>query len=110
MLGILRLFLAAAVVYYHCSYKPYDYLMGVVAVVVFYMLSGFVVTGLYKNAFNNQKMLAFYRDRCLRLLPQYYFYLLLYTLFFGFTYWFIQGSQLTFQNLFSNFTLLPSLI
>lgn len=76
MLGTLRLLLAVTVVTYHARWKPLELNTGVIAVAVFYVISGYVITALFSERFflkNDLK--GFYWERTLRIAPQYYFYL-----------------------------------
>lgn len=108
MFGILRLFLASMVVMYHAGYHPFNYMMGVTAVTDFYILSGFVVSALYSKSFGHLRNAPnFYIERAIRILPQYYYYLILYTIFFVSTEWFARNQHLTLTNLFANITLIP---
>lgn len=110
MFGTLRLFLACTVVIYHGGYHPYGLLTGVSAVTVFYMISGYVISGLYTTKFTKVKNARyFYIDRLIRIAPQYYFYLLITIIIFHIP-WGIEGipdSKITVLNLASNITLLP---
>ncbi|TNE48728.1 MAG: acyltransferase [Deltaproteobacteria bacterium] len=75
MFGTLRFALAAAVLFSHTF--PFPYLnVGVSAVVVFYMISGYVMTGLVYRHYSTLKAIpTFYIDRLLRIYPQYLFIL-----------------------------------
>lgn len=83
--GTLRLALALLVVLYHFGCKICGIEQGVSAVVVFFVLSGYAMTGLWHRNFGRKKNGAgnglgnaagrFYLDRCLRLAPQYYLWL-----------------------------------
>lgn len=76
MVGYLRLILAALVALAHAEVSMFGYHLGVPAVVVFYLLAGYVVAlqweTLSQGRSRLQAALAFYRDRALRLLPAYY--------------------------------------
>lgn len=79
MLGSFRLFLAALVVITHSS-DNFDnkFFVGVVAVTVFYMISGYAMTGLIQKRFTNIKSApTFLLERFVRLAPQYYFWLVI---------------------------------
>ncbi len=81
MFGTLRLFLAIMVVWYHVGAPPSSVQTGVVAVAVFFIISGYVMTAAVESRFSGPGgWSAFYRDRVLRLWPQYLFYLALYGL------------------------------
>jgi len=76
MFGTLRFFLALTVVAYHIGYHPMGLYIGVSAVMVFYMVSGYVMSALYTNRFVTVKNARyFYMERIIRIAPQYYFYL-----------------------------------
>lgn len=74
MLGSLRLLLALLVALSHAGVRLFDFNPGVSAVVVFYLISGYVMTGLLRTHYSEWKDIpAFYLDRALRLYPQYLF-------------------------------------
>ena len=78
MFGFLRLLLAIAVALSHVGVRVAGLNPGVVAVVGFYLISGYVMAGLISRHFNQPRQAgAFYLDRAIRLLPQYLTYLLL---------------------------------
>ncbi len=110
MFGTLRLFLACMVVLYHTGYHPFGLLTGVAAVTVFYMISGYVISGLYTTKFIKvSNAHHFYIDRFIRIAPQYYFYLLITFLTF-YIPWGTDSApvrNLTTLNLISNVTLIP---
>ncbi|WP_043463681.1 acyltransferase family protein [Azovibrio restrictus] len=87
MLGTLRLLLALAVAASHVDYRIFGLNPGVMAVIGFYLISGYVMTGLLQRHYpSGQRAPAFYGDRAVRLLPQYLFYAfatLLWFLYFG---------------------------
>jgi peptidoglycan/LPS O-acetylase OafA/YrhL len=75
-MGIYRLVLAWLVAIGH-MHQPIaeTYAVGVSAVISFFLLSGFVMTGLiHKYYFQTDAILAFYFERFTRLSPQFYFY------------------------------------
>lgn len=75
MLGTLRLILAIAVAVSHVNLQIAGLTPGVIAVVGFYLISGYVMTGLMRRHYTDgAHALAFYKDRAYRLLPQYFFY------------------------------------
>lgn len=72
MLGTLRLLLALLVALSHAGVAVLGYNPGVVAVVCFYLISGYVMTGLLRDHYDELRRLPhFYLDRVLRLFPQY---------------------------------------
>ncbi len=75
MLGSLRLILALAVAASHTSLLVGGLNPGVVAVIGFYLISGYVMAGLIRRHYSQiAQAPAFYLDRAIRLLPQYLFY------------------------------------
>ncbi|OWW21692.1 acyltransferase family protein [Noviherbaspirillum denitrificans] len=72
MLGTLRLVLALLVAYSHAGGAIAGFNPGVVAVVCFYLISGYVMTGLLRDHYPDARRIPlFYVDRALRLFPQY---------------------------------------
>lgn len=75
MLGTYRLILAIAVALSHIGYRIGGLNPGVIAVVGFYLVSGYVMAGLLQRRYPSIKQApGFYLDRAARLLPQYLFY------------------------------------
>lgn len=73
MLGTFRFFLALLVVLSHAGVRWAGLNPGVIAVVGFYAISGYVMTGLMRRYYNRVGLIGrFYADRALRLLPAYY--------------------------------------
>ena len=73
MFGTLRLILAAMVAAFHSGATPGDIWIGVSAVVVFFMISGFAMTGLIEKRFATPGAAPlFFLERFVRLAPQYY--------------------------------------
>lgn len=105
-MGTYRLILAILVVTSHGGLRVFGYNQGAAAVVSFFIISGYVTSILVEKYYNNpQKILLFYSDRCLRLFPQFIFYLLI-----TFTVMFLTGNQLILTNpllVVSNFLMLP---
>lgn len=83
MIGYIRLLLAAIVLLSHVDVRINGLNPGVVAVIIFYMLAGGVVTHLWQNILQDGqgKLLHFYKDRMLRIFPL-YIYMALLTLLF----------------------------
>jgi peptidoglycan/LPS O-acetylase OafA/YrhL len=76
--GTYRLILALAVVFSHEAIFLGDINQGIAAVISFLLISGMVITRLIEARFNfDGGALKFYRDRALRIYPQYLFYLLI---------------------------------
>ena len=91
MFGYFRFILASFVFASHVGISIQQHFnMGVFAVVCFFMLAGFVVTGLIDKFFNQDKFLyfKFYFERFLRIFPQYLFILFLTVLFLTYTDYF----------------------
>ncbi len=75
MLGTLRLLLAMAVAMSHADIRLYGLNPGVVAVVSFYLISGYVMAGLIRRHYPGPRAASgFYLDRAVRLMPQYLVY------------------------------------
>lgn len=73
MLGTFRLLLALLVALSHADFRVAGLNPGVFAVVCFYLISGYVMTGLLRSHYAGWRDIgAFYADRGLRLLPQYF--------------------------------------
>ena len=113
MFGALRFFLASLVVIYHAGYTPLGVRVGVSAVIVFYMISGFVISALYSSRFVDERAtyaLRFYIERFVRIAPQYYFYLIFFLFFlYNFDLWYpaFPAREFTLMDAFTNFTLIP---
>lgn len=80
-MGTLRFFLALLVLYSHAGGRIQQLNPGVTAVVVFYIISGYVMTALMRRYYcpspagpTLPSTAHFYLDRLLRLYPQYLFY------------------------------------
>ncbi|WP_028205025.1 acyltransferase family protein [Paraburkholderia nodosa] len=77
-MGIYRLLLAVAVMLSHIGIAWYGHNPGVIAVVSFYLLSGYVMTALVQRHYTTLDSIpSFYLDRMMRLFPQFLFYSLL---------------------------------
>ncbi|NCX98090.1 MAG: acyltransferase [Planctomycetia bacterium] len=78
MLGGFRALLAAIVVAFHLGVQPCGVWMGVSAVAMFYMISGYAMTGLLESRFSSPRCAPrFYAERFVRLAPQYYLWMTL---------------------------------
>lgn len=110
MLGTLRLILAIAVALSHANLRIAGLNPGVIAVVGFYLISGYVMAGLLRRHYADPAhALAFYQDRAWRLLPQYFFYAgltLLWMLFTQAQTVFLSRSP-TLPDLLNNLLVLP---
>jgi peptidoglycan/LPS O-acetylase OafA/YrhL len=72
MLGTFRFVLALLVALSHADVRVAGLNPGVVAVVCFYLISGYVMTGLIRTHYTRLHLLPFfYLDRALRIFPQY---------------------------------------
>lgn len=72
MLGTFRLILALLVALSHADFRIAGLNPGVIAVVCFYLISGYVMTGLLRSHYQGiARVPYFYMDRALRILPQY---------------------------------------
>lgn len=72
MLGGFRLILALLVALSHAGVSVAGLNPGVVAVVCFYLISGYVMTGLLRTHYSTaERVPHFYLDRALRIFPQY---------------------------------------
>lgn len=106
----MRLLLALAVLCSHAGIRVQGLNPGVTAVIGFYLISGYVMTGLIRRHFHAAgRIPAFYVDRLLRILPQYLVYALGTLLWFGVT-----GARTPFlarepgiEDLLNNLTVVP---
>ena len=72
---MMRLALALAVLFSHAGLRIEGLNPGVSAVIGFYLISGYVMTGLVRRHFAAPEHIpAFYADRLIRILPQYLIY------------------------------------
>lgn len=79
-MGLYRLLLAVMVAISHTEHRLFGFNVGVVAVISFFILSGYVMTVLVGKHYKSPSSIPnFYLDRAARLFPQYTFYLLLAT-------------------------------
>lgn len=89
MFGGMRLFLAFVVAAAHLHYglpRAFGIMWAVPAAVVFYVLSGYAMTALVRNFYNQPRSVpSFYLDRFLRIAPQYYLLLLVVPLWWYFS-------------------------
>ncbi|EWS65151.1 Acyltransferase family protein [Hydrogenophaga sp. T4] len=92
-MGSYRFFLAILVAISHAGIGFFGYNPGVVAVISFYILSGYVMSLLIVKYYAHPSAIpTFYLDRAARLFPQFVFYMLLATIFIYFLKF---DSQLT---------------
>jgi len=74
-MGTLRLLLALAVLLSHADVRVHQLNPGVMAVIGFYLISGYVMAGLVERHYREPARIPmFYADRLLRLFPQYLLY------------------------------------
>lgn len=110
MLGTFRLVLALAVAVTHAGVSFAGLELGVIAVVCFYLISGYVMTGLIRTHYPGpDQAWRFYLDRALRLWPHY-------LVVAGITLVWFQVSEIrtyflsrppTLMDLFNNLTVIP---
>lgn len=75
-MGIYRLLLAVLVAISHAGVSCYGYNPGVIAVISFFILSGYVMTLLIEKYYSQPSSITtFYLDRAARLFPQFMFYM-----------------------------------
>ncbi|MEH1785367.1 MAG: acyltransferase [Nostoc sp.] len=73
-MGIYRFLLSISVAISHTGFLIYGLNSGVIAVISFFLISGYVMTALiHKNYFDPKKVVWFYLDRIFRIYPQYLF-------------------------------------
>ena len=95
MLGGWRLFLAALVALSHDGLRVAGLHPGVMAVVGFYLISGYVMTGLVRRHYARPAAVSgFYMDRFLRLFPVYWSVAALTAI-----WWFLTGSQTSYLRI-----------
>ncbi|WLH33596.1 acyltransferase [Pseudomonas sp. FP2196] len=108
-MGAFRLLLAVLVAVSHMGKTIAGLNPGVVAVISFLIISGFVMTSLIeRNYYTPEKISLFYLDRALRLYPQF-------LLYFGMScaviYWLLPGTgqaaELTFSRIASSLAIVP---
>ncbi len=107
MFGYLRFALAFLVLLSHIGVRFYGLNLGVVAVVIFYILAGFVVSHLYKDIFAKAPyaILALYKDRFQRIFPLYIYVITITTLFLLATSY--ANPTFTIANSVANLTIIP---
>ena len=77
-MGTYRFFLAILVLLSHLSIEFFGFYIGVIAVVNFLIVSGYLNTYLLETYYSKTKNIkTFYLDRACRIFPQYYFYFFL---------------------------------
>lgn len=109
-MGFYRLLLSFCVFYAHMAGGPWGYNTGVIAVISFYILSGFVMASLINKYYSDRtEVFYFYVDRICRIFPQYLFYLIL-TLLLNYFYHFQSSflEHLTYKNILLNILIFPN--
>ena len=111
MFGTLRLVLAAMVALSHIGGNFGNLWNGVVAVVIFYMISGYAMTGLLHSRFPETRAVStFYLERIVRLAPQYYFWLAIALFFSLYLKWYpysVDTKGFIPNGIFSYLTVVP---
>lgn len=108
-MGFYRLILAVLVVISHVDVRFHGYNPGVVAVISFFILSGYVMSILIEKYYKQPSAIpVFYLDRMARLFPQFLFYMALASI----CIYFLKidspyTNQLTFAKWLLNFFILP---
>lgn len=107
MFGYLRFFLSFLVLISHVGVRVYGLNPGVIAVVIFYLLAGHVVSRLWTDIIvpGPGKLGRFYADRALRILPLYGYVALLTLLFLVVTGY--AEPQFSLWKLMGNFLVVP---
>jgi peptidoglycan/LPS O-acetylase OafA/YrhL len=107
MFGYLRFLLAFLVLLSHVDVKFYGLNPGVIAVVMFYMLAGYVVSHLWENIIphGRGKLYRFYKDRVLRVLPLYSYVAVLTLIFLAITGY--ADPKFSLLRLAANFLIIP---
>lgn len=108
-MGIYRFLLSIFVAISHTGVLINGLNPGVIAVISFFLISGYVMTALiYKNYFAPKKIIWFYLDRIIRIYPQYLFniiaVLIIYSLFGINSHYLSQPSQV---GLLQNILIIP---
>ncbi|MCF6331011.1 MAG: acyltransferase [Sulfurimonas sp.] len=107
MFGYLRFLLAFLVLLSHIGVKFYTLNPGVIAVVIFYILAGYVVSRIYIDIFAHKKnkLFSFYKDRFLRIFPLYIYVVVITTIFLLSTSF--SNPSFTVTNVINNLTIIP---
>lgn len=111
-MGSYRLLLAYLVALSHAGWKILGYNSGIIAVISFFLLSGFVMRAVIQKYYNSHGLiLNFYLDRTIRILPHYLFYLALTFIWFHLFQvksYFVDPSSITLYQWLANALLLPT--
>lgn len=108
-MGIFRLVLAVMVAMSHMDIYFKERNLGIIAVVSFLLLSGYVMTALINKHYSSAKMIpSFYLDRVIRLYPQFLFYFAICSIL---AITLLPGSKaanaVNFQNIASSLAIIP---
>lgn len=106
MLGLLRFILALMVSLSHMAIIS-GITIGVIAVTIFYMISGYVMTYAFQKNFKGElgNIKSFYLDRIIRIYPLYFVLAIVTLLFLAMTNY--KSLNLNFVSLLNNFTIIP---
>ena len=109
MTGYYRLILALIVAVHHAGLWPWGIRWGISCVVAFFMISGYSVSALAERQFGQGSAWLFWRDRVLRIFPQYLFWLVATSIaVFGFDRrWLFQYGRPDWINVLCNVLVLP---
>ena len=109
MTGYYRLILALVVAVHHAGLWPWGIRWGITCVAAFFMISGYSVSALLDRQFGPGTALPFWRDRLLRIFPQYLFWLVATSIVvFGFDRrWLFQFGRPDWINVLCNLTVFP---
>ena len=107
MFGYLRFILAIFVLISHLNVRFFSLNPGVIAVTIFYLLAGFVVSHLYNDIFSNKKnkLLQFYTDRIVRIFTLYIIVATITIIFLLITHY--GNPHFTLIKLLYNYTIIP---
>lgn len=111
MFGYLRFSLAFAVLLSHVGLTLYTLNPGVIAVVIFYILAGYVVSHLYKDIFSKKHttllstLIHFYKNRLLRIFPLYLYVISITIIFLLITSY--KNPEFTPITLLNNLSIIP---
>lgn len=107
MFGYLRILLAFLVLISHLGITFYGLNPGVIAVVIFYILAGYVVSYLYNTIFSQQQhpLRAFYLDRIKRIYPLYLYIFTISLIFILSTFY--GQPEFSVLNILYNLSIIP---
>ena len=107
MFGYIRFFLAFLVLTSHLDIRIYGMNHGVTAVVIFYLLAGFVVSHVFNDILksSSHKVKDFYRDRAIRIFPLYLYIVSITVLFLLVTGF--GEAHFSWKNILANISIVP---